>query len=356
MLHSASDSDTEADTAEVAAFFDELSRDAAALESGGPELQRELDEMLEGIQGHVPVDQQRLLQAGVLGVPNAGKSTLVNGLVGRKVSAVSPKTNTTEQSRLGAFTVDAAQVVLYDTPGVVGKEHYMNPTHQQRVRSAWTLAADCELLLFLVDAARELQRPDPRVSRLLADSTSAARLDMPAGWQPPPAVLVLNKVDAIPPRNRLHLLPLADRLQELRKFDDVFFVSAKDGRGLPDLRDFLLDRATPGEWTLDAGMATDRGEEEQALEVVREQLFRKLYKELPYTIQLRLKSCLPRQEDDLVIIEMEALVQHESQKKIVVGSGGATIGSVVMAAERELQEMWGHPVYLSLKVRVDKPA
>lgn len=184
--------------------------------------------------------------------------------------------------------------------------HYMNPTHQQRVRSAWTLAADCELLLFLVDAARELQRPDPRVSRLLADSTSAARLDMPAGWQPPPAVLVLNKVDAIPPRNRLHLLPLADRLQELRKFDDVFFVSAKDGeyrwaaglgqsgvdavlsrrpeqsqggthscgcvqppaahtagRGLPDLRDFLLDRATPGEWTLDAGMATDRGEEEQ---------------------------------------------------------------------------------------------
>lgn len=189
MLHSASDSDTEADTAEVAAFFDELSRDAAALESGGPELQRELDEMLEGIQGHVPVDQQRLLQAGVLGVPNAGKSTLVNGLVGRKVrqrlrtgsrtylvalgtaqlgswsgcispsllrhrcaasqnllwtpacratdrlsfgpalapapaqvSAVSPKTNTTEQSRLGAFTVDAAQVVLYDTPGVVGKE------------------------------------------------------------------------------------------------------------------------------------------------------------------------------------------------------------------------------------------
>ncbi|KAL4450072.1 hypothetical protein ABPG77_010741 [Micractinium sp. CCAP 211/92] len=301
----------------------------------------------------VPADQQRLLQAGVVGVPNAGKSTLVNALVGTKVSAVSPKTNTTEQMRLGAFTSGVSQVVLYDTPGVVGKEHYKNPAHQRRVRGAWTAAGDCDLLLFLVDAARELQRADPRIARLLADSASPQRLGMPADWQPPPAVLVLNKVDAVPRPDRKHLLPLADRLRQLRQFEDVFFISAKKGTGLPELREYLLHRATPGEWTLDADQATDRGEEEQALEVVREKLFLRLYKELPYACQLRLGSCLPL-HDGSMRIEIDILVPHEGAKHIVIGSAGAGIAFIHDHAQADLQRMWGRPVDLLLRVGVAK--
>ncbi|KAL4452389.1 hypothetical protein ABPG75_008051 [Micractinium tetrahymenae] len=303
--------------------------------------------------GEVPADQQRLLQAGVVGVPNAGKSTLVNALVGTKVSAVSPKTNTTEQLRLGAFTSGVAQVVLYDTPGVVGKEHYKNPAHQRRVRGAWSAAGDCDLLLFLVDAARELQRADPRIARLLADSASRQRLGMPQDWQPPPAVLVLNKVDAVPRPDRKQLLPLAERFQQLRQFDDVFFISAKKGTGLPELKEYLLQRATPGEWTLDADQATDRSEEEQALEVVREKLFLRLYKELPYTCQLRLGSCLPL-ADGSMRLEIDVLVPHEGAKHIVIGSAGAGIAFIRDQAQADLQHMWGRPVDLLLRVGVAK--
>lgn len=109
--------------------------------------------------------------------------------------------------------------------------HYRNPAHQRRVRGAWAVAGDCDLLLFLVDAARELQRPDPRIHRLLADSCTAAGLGMGDGdeWQPPAAVLVLNKCDAVPRPQRTQLLPLSDRLRKLRQFEDVFYISAKDG-------------------------------------------------------------------------------------------------------------------------------
>lgn len=107
--------------------------------------------------------------------------------------------------------------------------HYRNPAHQRRVRSAWTVAGDCDLLLFLVDASRQLQRPDPRIHRLLAESCSARALGMGEGWSPPPAVLVLNKVDLVPRGARPQLLPLSDHLRKLRSFEDVFYISAKDG-------------------------------------------------------------------------------------------------------------------------------
>ena len=110
------------------------------------------------------------------------------------------------------------------------RRHYRNPAHQRRVRGAWAVAAGCDLLLFLVDASRELQRPDPRIHRLLADSCTAEGLGLDeAEWQPPPALLLLNKCDLVPRPQRAQLLPLSDRLRQLRQFDDVFFISAKDG-------------------------------------------------------------------------------------------------------------------------------
>lgn len=290
----------------------------------------------------VPSDQQKLVQVGVVGVPNAGKSTLVNSLVGKKISAVSSKTNTTADSRLGAFTVGASQVVLLDTPGVVGPEHYHNAKHETRVKSAWKMAKNCGLLLFIVDAARQLQKPDPRV------------LDMVARIQefsPPPSILVLNKVDAVDHDQKGELLPLADSFRSRAEFTDVFWVSALRGHGIKQLHEFLESKATPGRWMLEAGISTDRNEEDIALEITREKIFRGLYKELPYEIQLRPVSSRVL-NDGSVRIEQTVEVGAERVRRMVVGKNGCAIGSIGQAARLELERMWAKRVHLFLNVKV----
>lgn len=208
-----------------------------------------------------------LAEVGVVGVPNAGKSTLTNCLVGKKVTAVSEKTNTTTRSRMGAFTVHNKQVILYDTPGVVGPEyvvlcniniayflsayirhiipfhckvrcrHYKNAKHAERVQSAWKTAFNCDIILFLIDAARQLQQPDPRVLRLVSNFGSQRAHDDSSNNDDsgnrsnssrsiPSAILVLNKLDAIPKENRPSVLALTDQFRELASFEEVFWISA----------------------------------------------------------------------------------------------------------------------------------
>ena len=141
---------------------------------------------------------QRCIRVGVLGVPNAGKSQLVNTLVGSHVSAVSPKTNTTRGETLAAVTLGETQVLFVDLPGIVGPEHYRNPKHAQKVTSAWAAAASCDALLFIVDAYRQATRPDPRVTTLLSgakEHLERLRYTEASGLAIPESVLVLNKVD-----------------------------------------------------------------------------------------------------------------------------------------------------------------
>ncbi|GAB4814249.1 hypothetical protein N2152v2_001295 [Parachlorella kessleri] len=339
-----------------------------------------LDELLgSNVEtGWVPEEQQLLVQAAIVGVPNSGKSTLTNALVGQKVSAVSAKTNTTAYSRLGAFTEGAAQVVLYDTPGVVGSQHYKNPRHERRVKSAWTVAGDCDLLLFILDAHRQLVQADPRVEKLLSDFGSGANLGLGsegAGWAPPPSLLIMNKVDAVPRGQRAALLPLADRLRRLCSsgFEEVFWVSALKGQGVSELREYLLGRATPGRWSLEPDAATDRSEEEMALEVVRENIFRRFYEGLPYALVVAPSQYKPACSlgavelpyelvvapishkplaDGSVRVEHHILVDSERLKKIVVGKNGAAIGVVGRSARLELERLWKRRVHLILEVKV----
>jgi GTP-binding protein Era len=299
--------------------------------------------------------EQLLVRVGVLGVPNAGKSTLTNALAGAKVSAVSSKTNTTARTHLGAFTRGAAQAVLLDTPGVVGAAQVADARHARRVRSAWAAAGAADLLLLVVDAERQLARADPRVERLVERFGSGAAppgFDA-ASWAPPPAALVLNKVDAVPPAQRRRLLGLADAFAALAGFEEVFWVSALRGTGVRELGDYVLSRAKPGAWAVEGGASTDAGEAEMAAECVREQLFRRFYKELPYRIELK-QVDFKTLRDGSTRAELDVIVPDENVRMIVVGAGGAAIGVVGRAARLELEALWKRRVHLILNVKARK--
>ena len=207
----------------------------------------------------VPERDQRCVRVGVVGVPNAGKSQLVNTLVGAQICAVSAKTNTTRVETLGAVTRGDAQAVLLDLPGVVGPEHYRNPTHATKVSSAWAVAAGCDLLLFIVDANRQARRPDPRVVDLLASArANLERLKYTevTGLSMPPAVLALNKVDLFRgAEDREALKRVARELAAVHPFEDIFPISAAKGKGTDTLLSHLLLRAPRRPWDLPAWAA-----------------------------------------------------------------------------------------------------
>ncbi|KAL6766241.1 hypothetical protein ACKKBG_A35230 [Auxenochlorella protothecoides x Auxenochlorella symbiontica] len=214
--------------------------------------------------------------------------------------------------------------------------------------SAWGTASSCDLVLFILDAHRQIQVPDPRVIRLISNlGSSAGTTDLP------PAILVLNKCEMVPPEQRPDLLSLAGSLRDLHDFQDTFWVSALKGRGVPGLKEYLLSQATPGRWTLEAGMSTDRSAEDLALEIVREKIFQRFYDELPYELTVVPVSCKSLR-DGSMRVEHIIVVPHEGVKKIVVGSHGAALKHVGTSARMELQRMWGHKVHLILTVKVAK--
>jgi GTP-binding protein Era len=292
----------------------------------------------------------------LIGAPNAGKSTLVNALVGLKVCAVSPKTNTTSVPLLGCVTEGDAQVALLDTPGVVGPRALRGPRHARRVASAWATAADADAVLLVVDAARQAGRPDERVTAL-----ARALGEGPAGWRDrgewacPPATLVLNKVDLIPRAAReAALAAVAAPLLSAAPFPGgVLPVSAAKGGGVADLRAALLAAAVPRAWPLPGGAATDRTPGEVAVEIVREKLFLRLRDELPYDVRPVLTSwhdC----RDGAARVEVDVLVGREPVRRMVVGRGGAVVGEVGIGARRDLEAVLGRRVHLIVNVKVER--
>ncbi|DBA82384.1 TPA: hypothetical protein ACH3X2_000636 [Trebouxia sp. C0005] len=218
----------------------------------------------------VPTEQQQLLQVGVVGAPNAGKSTLTNALVGTKVSAVSPKTNTTNVPMLGAWTEGAKQIVLFDTPGVVSPKQYRNAAQATRVSSAWGTASDCDILLFIVDVHRQAVQQDPRVTQLVKDLSQSIQAAADDTGESMPALLVLNKVDLVKKEGasaQQQMVRVAEQFNGLHNFEQTFWVSALRDQGMAKLKDFLRDRTTPGEWLMDAGQKTDRPPEQIVREV-----------------------------------------------------------------------------------------
>ena len=268
----------------------------------------------------------------VVGAPNAGKSTLVNALVGQKVAIVSPKAQTTRTRLMGIAIEGEAQILLVDTPGLFEPRRRLD---RAMVAAAWAGAADADLIALVVDAKTGFSM---RIETML-DALAARR---------EAKVLVLNKVDLV---RKETLLALAAQLGERLAFEDVFMVSATTGDGIADLKAALAARAPAGPWHFPADQVSDASERMLAAEVTREQIYRQLHAELPYASAVETEKYEER-SDGSVAIHQQILVGRDTQKAIVLGKGGTRIKAIGEAARKELAELTGRKVHLFLHVKV----
>ncbi len=277
-------------------------------------------------------EQQRCGFAALVGAPNAGKSTLLNQLVGAKVSIVSRKAQTTRALVRGIAIDGDAQIVLVDTPGIFKPKRRLD---RAMVSSALSGAADADVIALLVDARRGL---DEEVEPILAqlEQTKA------------PKVLVLNKIDVIA---REKLLALAEKLNARQKFEETFMVSALTGDGVADLRRALGRRMKPSPWLYPEDQLSDAPLRLLAAEITREQIYERLHDELPYQSTVE-TDIWTNQKDGSARIEQTIYVARDGQKRIVIGEGGRTIKAIGQAARREIAEAAEQPVHLFLFVKV----
>ncbi|MGC2854139.1 GTPase Era [Novispirillum sp. DQ9] len=269
----------------------------------------------------------------VLGAPNAGKSTLVNEMVGTKVSIVSPKVQTTRTRVRGIAMVGNTQLVFIDTPGI------FRPTRRLEramVAAAWGGAEDADQIMLVVDADRGI---DADTADIIARLKETARKDV---------ILVLNKVDLI---DRPKLLGLSETLFQEGIFGQVFMVSAMKGSGVPDILKFLAGNAPPGPYMFPEDEVSDLPQRLLAAEITREKLFLRLHQELPYSVTVETEKWEER-DDGSARIDQTIYVLRDSQKKIVLGKGGAQIKAIGAAARKELEELLERRIHLFLFVKV----
>jgi GTP-binding protein Era len=271
----------------------------------------------------------------ILGAPNVGKSTLLNRLVGTKVSIVTAKVQTTRRRVLGITVKGDAQLIFVDTPGI------FQPRPGRRlelamVRAAWHGAEDADQRILVVDARRGLDAD----TRLVLDGLRE-RGDR--------AIMAINKLDLVRPPA---LLPLIRRFDATGLFDRVFIVSARDGDGCDDLLEALADGLAEGPWLFPEDQLSDLSQRAMAAELTREQLFSQLHQELPYSLTVETDSWVASQDGTEVRIDQTIYVQRDSQKAIVLGKGGQQIKAVGEAARKELEGMLQQRVHLFLFVKV----
>jgi GTP-binding protein Era len=276
--------------------------------------------------------QTRCGFVALIGAPNAGKSTLINALVGAKVSIVSRKVQTTRALVRGIAIVDQAQLVLMDTPGIFAPKRRLD---RAMVTTAWGGASDADIVALLIDARKGL---DDEATSILGKLTEVRQ----------PKVLVLNKVDVA---EKPALLTLAEKIGASAKFDATFMLSALTGDGVDDLRTWLAGRSPVGPWHYPEDQVSDAPMRALAAEITREKLFNRLHQELPYQATVETESWKELRGGD-VRIEQTIYVERESQRKIVLGKGGATIKAIGAEARKEIAEMAEQKVHLFLFVKV----
>ena len=275
----------------------------------------------------------------VIGAPNAGKSTLVNTLVGSKVSIVTPKVQTTRMRVRGVAMFGNAQAVFIDTPGIFRPRRLLD---RAMVRSAWTGAGEADAVLLLVDAPAAAREKAPAI----ADARSITDDLRRAGRRS--VALVLNKVDAIAHER---LLPLVEQLNDTQVFERVFMISALKGDGLPELKTWCVAQLPAGPWLYPPDQAADIPLRLLAAEITREKLFMRLHEELPYATTVETESWCDR-KDGSARIELTIYVERESQKPIVLGERGRMIKAIGAAARAELERLFERRVHLFLYVKV----
>ena len=268
----------------------------------------------------------------LIGAPNAGKSTLINALVGTKVAIVTPKVQTTRALLRGIAIVGKAQLVLVDTPGIFAPRRRLD---RAMVTTAWGGAHDADIVAVLIDAKRGL------------DDEAAAILDR-LGELAQPKVLILNKVDLVAKES---LLALAQSANARAKFSATFMVSALKGDGMADVKNWFAAHVPEGPWHFPADEVSDAPLRQLAAEITREKLYLKLHQELPYQSTVETESWQER-KDGSVRIEQTIYVERESQRKIVLGKGGQSIKAIGEAARVELSALLERPVHLFLFVKV----
>ncbi len=270
----------------------------------------------------------------VIGAPNAGKSTLVNALVGQKVAITSAKAQTTRARLLGIALEGQTQIILADTPGIFAPRRRLD---RAMVSAAGEGAQEADAILLVVDALKQRRH---ELEPLLASLSE----------RPERKLLCLNKVDA---SSKEPLLVLAQDLTAKVPFDEVFFVSALTGDGVTELKAHLAAMMPEGPWHYPEDQVSDASERLLAAEITREQLYRQLHEELPYDSAVRPESYQHRKDGSLEI-RQQIVIGRESQKPIVLGKGGARIKAIGEAARKELSELLGVKVHLFLHVKVDE--
>jgi GTP-binding protein Era len=275
----------------------------------------------------------------VIGAPNAGKSTLVNALVGSKVSIVTPKVQTTRMQVRGVAIRGDAQIVFVDTPGIFKPRRKLD---RAMVKSAWAGAGDADAVLVIVDAPALAGEPKGLAA---GDTQSIVEGLRDTKCK---AALVLNKVDAMP---RAELLPLAEKLNSEGVFEQVFMISALKGDGLDEVAAWCVKKMPAGHWLYPADQAADIPMRLLASEITREKLYLRLHEELPYATAIETEQWTER-KDGSVKIDQVIYVQREGQKAIVLGKGGRAIKAIGEASRRELEDMLGRRVHLFLFVKL----
>jgi GTP-binding protein Era len=268
----------------------------------------------------------------LIGAPNVGKSTLVNALVGSKVTIVSRKVQTTRALIRGIVIEDNAQIILVDTPGIFLPKRRLD---RAMVSTAWSGAHDADLVCVLLDARAGI---DEEADAILTKLETVAH----------PKILVINKIDLVP---REKLLALAKAANERLTFTDTFMVAALSGDGVDDLRRALAAKVPAGPFHYPEDQMSDAPLRYLAAEITREKIYRHLHQELPYQSTVETDTWTER-KDHSIKIEQTIYVERDSQRKIVLGKGGATIKSIGAESRKEIAEIVGQPVHLFLFVKV----
>ncbi len=270
----------------------------------------------------------------ILGAPNAGKSTLVNQLVGQKVAITSAKAQTTRARMLGIALHHDTQMILVDTPGIFAPRRRLD---RAMVHAAWEGAEAADAIILLVDPIKQRRH---ELEPLLESLAS----------RPERKILVLNKVDRA---KKEPLLALAQELDGKGDFSEIYFVSALTGDGVDQLKQALADLMPAGPWHYPEDQVSDASERLLACEITREQLFQQLREELPYDSAVRPES-YQTLKDGSVEIHQQIVIARESQRPIVLGKGGSRIKAIGEAARKELAEILGVNVHLFLHVKHDE--
>jgi GTPase len=273
----------------------------------------------------------------LIGAPNAGKSTLINALVGEKVSIVTRKAQTTRSTVRGVLTRGGAQIVFVDTPGLFAPRRRLD---RAMVASAWAAATEADALALLIDARKEAAAPS-------VSEETAEILKTLAEIRKPKA-LVLNKIDSV---DRGKLLALSAQLNNAHPFDDAFMISALTGDGLDRLIDSLAARLPDSPWLYPEDQIAEAPIRSLAAEITREKLIERLHDELPYqaTVETDSWKDLP---DGTARVEQTVFVTRESHRKIVIGERGRTIKAIGVSARKDIAEAHGANVHLFLHVKV----